>query len=145
MPHLTAQCARQGPLLDLLIGVSAPRQQALEAAALPVPPPKPIRGLIDTGASCTCVDPSVFAQLGITPTGMTSIVTPSTGETPHVCNQFDVRIVLVHPESSIAFNALPVIESRLAHQGFQALIGRDMLSRCLLVYDGKHGAFSLAF
>jgi len=52
---------------------------------------------------------------------------------------------LIHPELAFSFNALPVIESELKHQGILALIGRDVLADCLFIYDGRHGIFSLAF
>jgi hypothetical protein len=43
------------------------------------------------------------------------------------------------------WTALAVIESELAHQGIQTLIGRDILFFCLLIYDGHAGTFALGF
>jgi len=41
---------------------------------------------------------------------------------------------------------LPVVCAELLHaQGFHVLVGRDILSECLLVYDGVNGFFSLAY
>jgi hypothetical protein len=45
----------------------------------------------------------------------------------------------------VASMTTPVVEANLAHQGFEALIGRDVLAQGLLVYDGKAGNLSLAF
>ena len=87
----------------------------------------------------------MILQLGLVPTGTTSIITPSTGNQAHTCAQYDASVVLIHLELAYTFNALPVIESDLKHQGILALIGRDVLSSCLFVYDGRHGIFSLAF
>ena len=145
MPILTLQFAAGGPVIDVRIGVSIPREQAMVKAGLPVPPLVAARALIDTGASCTCVDPSIITALQLTPKGNVAIYTPSTGNAPHTCTQYDVRVVLVHPTMSFALGALPVIESRLDHQGIQALIGRDILSQCLFVYEGKSAVFSIAF
>jgi hypothetical protein len=145
MPYLTAQFSGDGPFIDLLVGVSQPRQQALAKSKLPIAAPVRVRGLIDTGASCTCIDPEVIQQLGLVATGTTSIITPSTGDQAHTCLQYDVSLFLSHPELAYRFAALPVIESRLKHQGIMALIGRDVLCRCLFVYDGRRGSFSLAF
>ena len=145
MPHLRVQFSAGVPFIDLFIGISKPRQTALEAAKQSVPPPMQIRGLIDTGASGTCIDPTVVNQLSLVPTGTTQIRTPSTGTGTHPCNQFDVSLILHHPTISFTFQALPVVESQLLNQGFHALIGRDVLQNCLFVYDGPHQGYTLAF
>lgn len=145
MPHLVQQTAAGGPLIDVLVGVSSFRKEALEKAGQPVPPSIPMRALIDTGASCTCVDPSIITSLGITPSGSMPIHTPSTSGAPKICNQYDIQLVLVHPKLTYTIQALPVIESDLAAQGIQALLGRDVLGHCLFVYDGANGNYTLAF
>jgi hypothetical protein len=146
MPHLTLPIGAGGPILELFIGVSSPRADALKAAGQRVPPQVKVRALLDTGASCTGIDSAVLAALGVVSTGTTPLHTPSTTSgTPHVANQYDVSITLVHPLITRTFRAMPVIESHLAHQGIQALIGRDVLSLCLLTYDGVGQTFSLCF
>ena len=41
---------------------------------------------------------------------------------------------------------IAVLESKLLNaQGFHVLLGRDILSGCLLTYDGLNGLFSLAY
>ena len=145
MPHITSQIAVGGPLLDFRIGVSAPRAIVLKAQKKPIPPEVTLRGLIDTGASGTCIDPACLTLLGLSPTGQTKILTPSTGTTHHLCNQFDISLTILHPDLSLVLRAVPVIESNLANQGFQALIGRDILAKCLFVYNGTEETFSLAF
>ncbi len=145
MPHLTLTISPEDPLIDLAVGVSKPRADALMANSLSVPPPMRIRALIDTGASCTCVDSDVLSQLALSPTGNVQIHTPSTSGSPHSCNQYDISLMLLHPNLTLTFGVVPVIESNLISQGIQALIGRDLLTRCLFVYDGSAGAFALAF
>jgi hypothetical protein len=145
MPHFSLTISPRGPLLQVLLGVSAPRGTALTAAGQPVPAPIPITGLIDTGASCTSIDISLLRQLAIPETGKTTVHTPSTqANAPHSTSVYDISLVLVHPLTVRTFNALPVIEAPLIHQGIQALIGRDILSHCLFVYDGQSGNFSLS-
>jgi hypothetical protein len=41
--------------------------------------------------------------------------------------------------------AVPVIAADLAIQGIHALIGRDVLQDCILIYNGTVGEFTLAF
>lgn len=146
MPHISQVISPRGPLLQFMVGVSAPRASALRAAGQQVPAPIPITGLIDTGASCTNIDATILGRLAIPMTGTTPVHTPSTrAEAPHVANLYDISLVLIHPLVTRTFHALPVIESQLLHQGIQALIGRDILAFCLLTYDGSANNFCLAF
>lgn len=146
MPHLTLPITPLGPLLDFICAVSKPRADALIKAGLPVPQAVTVKGLVDTGASITGLDPAILKALGVVSTGTIPVHTPSTKlGVPHVANQFDVSSILVHPMVTRTWMALPVIESELAHQGIQALIGRDILSFCLMTYDGQAASFSLGF
>jgi hypothetical protein len=145
VPHFTLQFQTGGPQLHLYVGVSQPRQQALKDAGLEVPQPILIRGLVDTGASSTAVDPTIIEKLGLSATGAMPILTPSTGDKPHQANTFDVSIAVPLPPFNFNIAAMQVFESSLNVQGIQALIGRDILANCLLVYDGRANIFSLAF
>ena len=119
----------------------------MTAAGVPIPPAVIARALIDTGASCSCLDPSVIAKLGLMPSGSVSMHTPSTAGKAVVCNQFDVAVgVIMDPgEVHIPSMIIPVIESNLACQGIQALLGRDLLEKGILIYDGRHRSLTLAF
>jgi len=149
MPHFTLPITPAGPVMALYIGVSQAKRGVLTAAGLSIPPPILIKGLVDTGASGTCVDPAHIQQLGLTPTGTVPVLTPSTGATPHSANQYDVSIFIPgatqnHPVFSL--QNVAVLESHLtAGQGIDALIGRDILAHCLLNYDGASGLFTIAY
>ena len=132
----------------MFVSASGPRLSAMQAAGQPWPNPVSVRGLVDTGASATVVDKAVLSQLGLTPTGMASVHTPSTGTTPHQCLQYDVGLVVPGNQQSdppLLQATLAVTESDFSMQGIQALIGRDLLRSCILVYNGATGLFSLAF
>lgn len=145
MPCLNIPISANGPVLDVSIGVSRPRAEALQKANEPVPDPIRVRGLIDTGASGTCIDPSIIVALKLPPTGVANISTPSTGQSTHACNQYDASVHLISPDLTFTIHAVPVIESELSDQGIEVLIGRDILSQCLLVYNGHTRIFTLAF
>jgi hypothetical protein len=118
---------------------------AFNAASQPVPPPVVLDCLIDTGASVTCMDAAAIAPLGLQPTGITPIRTPSTGATPAQCAQYGVGIGIYHPDYSRIFDTVPVIAADLSAQGIQGLMGRDLLRSCLFVYDGTAELFCIGF
>lgn len=136
-----------GPIVEAYVGVSVPRRTALIAAKQQVPNPIPIRGLLDTGATGTAIDPSVLTALGLTPTGTILVNTPTTGANPATVEQYDVAFVILGPPNGTPLfsQTLPVVASELlTAQGFHALIGRDILSQCVFVYNGS-GFFTLGY
>lgn len=149
MPHFTIPIGPNGPLLQAIVGVSQARAAALQKANHAIPTPQSIFGLVDTGASCTCVDPAVLQALQLSPTGSATINTPSTGKQPHVANQYDVSLIIPGPTPShpaFYIHTLAVVDAQLfAAQGFHALIGRDVLQHCLLAYNGATSLFTLAY
>jgi len=133
-----------------LFGVSIERQEALGKAGQDIPQPVALNALVDTGASCTAVDSNVIQRLGLTPTGVAKIATPSTEGPPLEVAQYDVSIIIPpgRPgDRSFVLAVLPVIEVKLEGQylGYTALIGRDILDQCLFIYDGLGKVSTLAF
>jgi hypothetical protein len=151
VPHFTLQIGTGGPVLNVLIGVSEARAAALQAAGHQPPQPILIQALIDTGASCTCIEPSILTALQLSPIGQVPMVTPSTGNLPHQCDQYDVSL-LIHGAtlSAVPFYqstllVLAAMPDSLRPQGIEGLIGRDVLEHCLLQYNGTIGYFTLAY
>jgi hypothetical protein len=148
LPHFTLQILAEGPMVQAVVGVSSARADALRAAQQPVPQTIPVRALVDTGASCSCVDPSVLTGLALTPTGAANIVTPTTGATPNVTSAYDVLLAIpaAPGQQPAVFPTISVVAvDLLVPQGFHVLIGRDILSDCILVYNGAARFFTLAF
>jgi hypothetical protein len=150
MPHFTLQLdVLHGPVVNAAVGVSGARRKALIDAGAAVPPQVAIRALIDTGASLTSIDPSALAKLGLEPTGSVSVHTPSTGATPHSAAQYDVSLLIPGPtvdSPMLRVDTMPVITAELtSQQGIDALIGRDVLHTCLLVYNGSMALFTIAY
>jgi hypothetical protein len=149
LSFFTRQVAPDGGLIiNAVAGVSDARHNALAAANLPTPASIPILAMIDTGASCTCVDPTVLQQLGLTPTGSAAVNTPTTGSNPAMADQYDIGILIPTDLASppLLHLTIPVIAADLlVRQGFHALVGRDILAGCYLAHDGKSGLFTLAY
>jgi hypothetical protein len=150
MPHFTLQLLPEGAIITALVGVSSARAQALKETGQESPKMFRARALIDTGASCTCVDPSILKDaLKLSPTGNTSINTPSTGNSPATADQYDIGLIIPAAnvdEAPLYVGTLPVICSEfLQSQGFHALIGRDVLATCIFSYNGETKLFTLAY
>jgi hypothetical protein len=149
MPHFTRQLTNNAPLLLAVLSVTQARADALGSAQPPqqIPQPQRMNALVDTGASCTCVDPAIIQALGLTATGSTLMFTPSTGAQGHTTDQFDAKLQIycAPQQAPLEIPVIGVVASSLRIQGIDALIGRDVLQYCLLSYNGASGFFTLAY
>jgi len=142
MPSFTAQLPNlqaMGPLVDMRVWIGTPVEEALKKAGLKVPEPVAVKGMIDTGATGSVIQPAIAQQLGLQPVGVVSISTPSSENVP--CPQFVVR--LIFPNNVIA--ECLAIEAPLRGQHIQCLIGRDVLAHGVFVYTGYINQFTLSF
>jgi hypothetical protein len=150
MPQVTLGTTPQGLIVEAIVGVSAPRLVALRSEGKAIPESISVMALIDTGADSTMIDGSVITRLGIPSIGTIAMHTPSTGAQPVECFTFDVCLGIQSQQAGYLithFDTLLVMESDFAAQGvvYNALIGRDVLSRGLLFYNGPHNAYTLSF
>lgn len=148
MPSINANFGPNGPLFQMLIGISEPRRQAMLKAGIQIPAMVQGTFLVDTGASGTCVDPRLVAPLSLIPSGNVSIQTPSTNGVPVFCNQYDVSVFIpgaAGTDGGFFISALPILETGLSSQGIDGLIGRDIINRCTMIYNGSAGMFTLAY
>ncbi len=148
MPIVTGEITRDGATIVLTVGVSRNRQRMLEKVGHPVPSRITVRAEIDTGSFATGFMPEVFPLLGIEPFRDILVRTPSTrvGE-PCRCDQYDVSVTLVSADTEVVFPSVYAIKGDFdAEPGkVQAIIGRDILARCIFSYFGPDKTFQLAF
>jgi len=101
------------------------------------PPPVSGQALIDTGASVSAIDLSVISRLQLNPIGVVSV---GTAGGPTRRNLYPARFIL--PRLVIDLEA--VIGADLSPFNIIALIGRDILSRFIMIYNGPAGRITLA-
>jgi hypothetical protein len=128
-----------GPILQGFIGPS--RELITAFGTQGVAAPIPVSALIDTGAAATVITPDTAKLLGLRSVGAVSVHTPTTID-PILCRQFHVNVYF---SGAFAIENIVVIEAPLTGQSFQCLIGRDVLSRGVLTYDGVNSRFNLTF
>ena len=121
---------------------------ALRRAGNPVPPPADILALTDTGAEVTCITPGVARRLGAVPTVIALANVPAAGGFgPTV--RYELDFALPHPSDPavppLDIPILEVLQVDLTGFGCEAVLGRDVLASCVLIYDGTAGAYTLSY
>ena len=135
-------------MIAAVFSLSRDRAQALEAAGKGLPEPVTTRALLDTGASSTAVDSRIIERLELSPRGEVPVATPSTGAQPARRFEYDSALFIPSQdgtEAGLVFPLVPVLGTDLRPTGVDALIGRDVLSKCIFIYNGTTGTFSLAY
>lgn len=96
--------------------------------------------LIDTGAQATCVDRRAAGRAGLLEidAAVMGSATHSHEQVPVFAGQLDI---LDLPGTVTLRRGLG---ANLESQGLIALIGRDVLSQCLLICNGPDGSFTLS-
>ena len=145
MPFLNASIQEDGLIVTVGIAWSTARAEVLKRAGRAPVPPIWVTALLDTGASCSVIDSSVVRTLNLIQAGTVEAHTPSAAGLVQSLNLYDVCLAFAKPQVKVMSMNLPVAEARLADQGFLALIGRDVLNQCLLVYNGPLKSFSISF
>ena len=140
MPPVTRPITPLGPIIEVTIGPSQLLVQQLQQAGQPIPPSISTTGLVDTGATGTVIIPSIPGRLGLSPVGIVPTIT-STTTTAVPSSRFQISLIL--PNLNIPI--LVVTEAVRDFPGFDCLIGRDVLNRGRLLYDGTGGTFTLEF
>ncbi len=149
MPHFTQYLSQGAPFLNVLVGPNYEAVIRLERQGRVAPAALRVRGLIDTGASHSSVDPSVLSALRLSAAGLAQMHTASTGVTSSRVEAFDISLLIPAANTNQEAFVLPNLRVHAveltATQNFDALIGRDVLQHCVLTYNGAMGWFTLAY
>jgi len=136
LPFTPTDLILQGPHIAILI--SATRVEVEEGRSLGLEFPElPMRALIDTGASLTVINPEIAKTCKLKQTGhqMINAVGGQAGEYPAYA------AALSFPGTELpSLNATRVVACPIIRQPFfSCLIGRDIMRKWLLTYDGRTG------
>jgi predicted aspartyl protease len=136
LPFTPTALLQQGPHIAIL--VSATRWEIEEGRAVGLEFPElPVRALIDTGASLTIINPQIAATCKLKQTGHQKInaVGGEAGEYP------EYAAAISFPGSELpSLDTTRVVACPIIRQPFfSCLIGRDILQKWLLTYNGRSG------
>lgn len=104
-----------------------------------------ILALIDTGASKSSLDPSIVKQLELAPGSDTTVQTPTTKGEGEPVSQVKCNVIIPGPGMEMEIFSLTVMETPLLSQGFQMILGRDVLSKCVVVWNGPGNRATLTY
>jgi hypothetical protein len=135
-----------GPIIPVQIAVPHALAQHLTSINQAVPAPINGMALIDTGASITSVDNTVFQTLGVHPVG---VATVGGAHGPGQQSVFPASISFPGTQlMGLAFNQ--VLGCNITGQAtgltlpLIALVGRDLLQHFVFVYNGPMGLITFA-
>ena len=128
----------RGPLIQVSVTIEENAGKALLSQGKVVPTPKTGWALIDTGASNTCVDEQAAKELGLPVIDVGTMLSATHERVP--CNIYPVQVAT----PIVSLNSPRTMGAALAAQGLLVLIGRDVLQRCNLFYNGPIGQFTLS-
>ena len=142
-----AALTNAGPIAPAEIHVPQELAQLLQSQGQATPSAQTGVVLIDTGATRSCADVTIMAALGVNVVGQINLGTAG-GLVP--APLYPARFVIgPGTPSPIHINFSSVVGVNLSGQTavgqrLIGLIGRDILSRGILIYNGTLGSFSLA-
>jgi predicted aspartyl protease len=139
--HPAIVLQKRGPTVQVTIAPLDELAAQLVKKNLPVPQPVTGEALIDTGASMTCIDDQAAKALSLPVINVVEI--SSASHASHPASIYPAKIEIVG--FPMRFNLPMVMGAPLQPQGLIALIGRDILMGCQLVYNGTTGSITLAF
>ena len=145
MPNLTLPLADDGPLVDVVFMASNARGRDPEIDRTAVP---------EAGADDRLdrYPGPAYRPWMVTSSGRLSASRRSARQTsiplpmdsPRKCDLFDICFSFSSPPTPMR-DDMPIIEGVFTGKRYNALIGRDILRRCLLFYNGPDDTFTLAF
>jgi hypothetical protein len=148
MPVIVDAVSAEGPMVNVEIGWSHHTARTPRLALRPIPPPLAGRAVLDTGAEVTCADPAFVRNLGLPFAGVALLNLPAHGGLS-IASRAEASLTIVHPSGNPADNLvlphLSVMELALAGIGYEVLIGREVLAKCRLLYNGPRNRFRLAY
>ena len=127
----------EGPTIDVII--YPPTQIINLTDKNEIIPNKICTGLIDTGASNSCIDIKIAAELNLISRDFIPILTPS-GMSNHFT--YDVGVMML---SQLGYKIffIEVTGADLERQPFDVLIGRDILEHLTLIFNGWDNSFQV--
>ena len=129
-----------GPRITVEIGPSQAEYEVAQLQGLELPNPLRVSALIDTGASITVINPKLAESRKLQMTG--SVTLSAAGNRA----KYPAYVAsLSFPGTSLrSFELIQVVGCQLPQQPISCLIGRDILRRWRITYDGRNATVKIS-
>jgi hypothetical protein len=146
MPNLTFPVAPdQPPIVELVAELPEASAASLRNAGQPVPLPVLVPALLDTGARNTIIARNVAEELGLERLGVWDVVgVAGSLSVPGTLHRVRLSFHLGMVRFDLAQRAPVLAVDDLSRLGVRMILGRDQLSKCVLIYNGPHGCCTFA-
>jgi aspartyl protease len=129
---------QHGALVEVMISSPPSAAGAMEAAGQAPGAPQKLVLMVDTGASITGVRDSVATSLGLVATSSVQVGGVAGTQTAAI---YAAKIEM--PKYNVTFDAVQIAGFQLPGQeAIDGLMGRDMLEKLVLLYNGPEGTFA---
>jgi len=138
--HPAIVLQQRGPIVQVSVALQRDLAAGLVQQGLAIPQPMVGLALIDTGASNTCIDDEAARSMNLPVIDVGSMTSATHAQTPS--NIYPVQIEIIG--FKISFQSPRTMGAALREQGLLILLGRDLLQRCTLFYNGPTGQITLS-
>ena len=130
-----------GPMLTVRVGLSKVLADIYARDGIAIPPLTSLNALVDTGASFTVIQQGKIDSLNLQPVGERQIIGVS-DEKPGRYPIYRVRLFI---NGLVEFDLSATVMPLYLPYKTECLIGRDILDRGILVYNGPEKSFRLKY
>jgi hypothetical protein len=140
MPRVQNRIDFDGAIVTIRIELGVVDEASFRASGRTVPPSLATTALIDPGASITAIHPFILDYLGAIQSGERWSSVPGHPETRLA--SYDVRLTMEIDHPAFEVRVVGIIP---ATHTVAVLIGRDILKKGTLLFDGENERFSFWF
>jgi predicted aspartyl protease len=144
--RLTGQVRRTGLFVDVNVGVSDGLLKQLWKKNRSPPPPVFATFLVDTGADTTLIEEQIVRTLNLSAINQRKVLTSESKGIAQLCDVYDVSIEVINRGGNPwRISTVQALARPLLDEAVQGVIGRDLLDRAVLTYNGPLKTFTIDY
>ena len=130
-----------GPMISMQIGISKVLTDIYTHGGISVPAARTLNILVDTGASFTIIQQGKIDGLNLQPVGERKII----GVSDKKPGEYPMYRVGLSIDGLFNFDISVTVMPLYLPNNIEGLMGRNILEKCILVYNGPEKSFRLKY